>query len=135
MSLTKKEYYSRTVPVMVLAGILCLCFSAWGSMTGGWSARYPDYQSTLLTIYGYVLVCYIPAFLLMLIKLRAGVIVFWCLIAVGGVLFCASGFKDGAMMVSGYSIVIPLLGRYVQGLRARRSSIENDSTNDRGAHL
>jgi hypothetical protein len=104
---------------MILTGILVLCFSAWGAMTGGWSSRSPDYQSVLLTIYGYILQGYIPAFILMLIRLRAGIIAFWCLIALGGILFCASGFKDGAMIVSLYSIVIPLLGRYVQRLNER----------------
>jgi hypothetical protein len=127
MPMSKKEYYSKACPAMVLAGILCLCFAGWGAMTGGWSARYPDYQSILLTIYGYVLLCYIPAFVLMIIRLRAGIIAFWCLIAAGGVLFCASGFKAGAIMVSVYSIVVPLLGKYVQGLRGRLSSIATDN--------
>lgn len=85
------------------------------------SIRYLDYQSTLLTIYGVVLACYVPAFILMMISLRIGIIVLWCLIAAGGVLFCASGFKDGVTIVSGYSIVIPLMGKYVLGLRAERS--------------
>jgi len=88
-------------------------------MTGGWSSRNTDYQSVLLTIYGYVLAGYVPAFIIMLFAVRIGIIVFWCLIAAGAVLFIMSGFKDGAMVVSGYSIVIPLLGKYVLNLRAK----------------
>lgn len=94
---------------MIAAGILCLCVAVFGSMSGGMSSRHLDYQSTLLTIYGVVLTCYVPAFILMMISLRIGIIILWCLIAAGGTLFCASGFKDGAMMVSGFSIVIPLI--------------------------
>ena len=121
MSLREKGYYGRAVPAMAFAGILCLFFAGWGSMTGGWPSRYPDYQSILLTVYGYVLVCYIPAYVLMLVGLRIGIIVLWCLVLAGGVLFIASGFKDGAMMMSGYSIVIPLLGKYVLSLRTNSS--------------
>jgi hypothetical protein len=106
---------------MMVAGILCLCVAVFGSMTGGMSSRYLGYQSTLLTVYGIVLTCYVPAFVLMMTSLRIGIIVLWCLIASGGILFCASGFKDGAMVVSGFSIVIPLIGKYVLGIRAERS--------------
>lgn len=121
MSPTERGYYVRAVPAMALAGILCLFFAGWGSMAGGWSSRYPGYQSILLTVYGYVLLCYVPAFVLMLVRLRIGIIVLWCLVVAGGVLFIASGLKDGAMIMSGYSVVIPLLGQYVLGLRPKSS--------------
>ena len=117
--MTKAGYYGRVVSAMGLAGVLCVSFAAWGSMTGGWSVRSSDYQSLLLTIYAYVLLAYIPAYLLMLIRPRVGVIALWCLIGAGGILFCASGFKDGAMMMSAYSVVVPLLGRYVLDLQTR----------------
>jgi hypothetical protein len=106
---------------MMVAGVLCFLVAIFGSMTGGMSSRYHDYQSALLTAYGAVLTCYVPAFIIMVIWLRIGIVVLWCLIAAGGVLFCVSGFKSGAMLVSGYSIVIPLIGKYVLGLREERS--------------
>jgi hypothetical protein len=74
--MTKGEYYARALPAMSLAGLLSLLFAGWGSMTGGWSSRSADYQSILLTIYAYVLLCYIPGYILMLIRLRVGVLAF-----------------------------------------------------------
>lgn len=129
MSLTTRGYYGRVVPTMALAGLLTLVFAVWGSMAGGWSSRDGDYQSNVLTIYGLVLECYIPAFIVMLINARIGVIAFWSLIAIGGALFCASGFHDGAMVMSAFSIVIPLLGQYVVGLKAElQQSRQRDVT-------
>jgi hypothetical protein len=90
-------------------------------MTASMSSRYHDYQSHVLTIYGVVLACYVPAFLVMLLWLRAGIRTLWCLVAAGMILFFASGMKSGLVLVTGLSVCIPLIGKVVSGLRSEHS--------------
>ena len=120
--LTKAQFYWRAVPTFLLMMVWTGVWGLFAGMTGGFGDIGHGYLPTLFLIHGFCIECFELSVLLMLVSLRWGIRVQWCLTIAGGVLWLASGAQDPLIVFTVILILVPVLGNWLLGLKSAMKS-------------
>lgn len=117
-SLTKAQFYWRAVPTFLLIVVWTGFSGLFAGMMGGFGEIGHGYLPTVFLIHEFSIVCFELSVVLMVVSLRWGIRVQWCLIAAGGVLWLASGAQDPLILPTVLLILVPVLGKRLVGLKS-----------------